>query len=161
MGKGVGQAADSMTPVVREATELDVDSVSQIEQASFSDPWPRSGFEPLLRAPRCLFVVADCGAGEPVAGYSIVRWVEDEAELLNIAVSDRARGKGIGGELLDYVVQALEERGIRHIFLEVRDSNAAARALYQSRGFRELSRRTGYYRRPTEDAIVLAWKRGV
>lgn len=149
-----------MTLVVREATERDIDAVSQIEQASFSDPWPRAGFEPLLRAPRCLFVVADSGEGEPVAGYSIARWVEDEAELLNIAVSNPQRGKGIGGELLDFAVQALEERGIRHIFLEVRDSNAAARALYQSRGFRELSRRTAYYRKPTEDAIVLAWRRG-
>lgn len=147
--------------MVREATDRDIDGVSQIEQASFSDPWPRGGFEPLLRAPRCLFVVADRGEGEPVAGYSIVRWIEDEAELLNIAVSCPERGKGIGGELLDYVVRALEERGIRHIFLEVRDSNAAARALYQSRGFRELARRTGYYRKPTEDAIVLAWRRGV
>jgi ribosomal-protein-alanine N-acetyltransferase len=149
-----------MSVVVREASDSDIDKISVIEQASFSDPWPRGGFEPLLRAPRCLFVVAEQGSGQPVAGYSVARWVEDEAELLNIAVADEERGKGIGGKLLDHVVSALQKKGIRHIFLEVRDSNVAARELYKSRGFRELSRRTGYYRRPTEDAIVLAWRRG-
>lgn len=146
---------------VREAVDADIGTVLKIEQASFSDPWPRGGFEPLLRAPRCLFVVAEEVPGEPVSAYCITRWVEDEAELLNIAVADEQRGKGIGGKLLDHVVQALEQKGVRHIFLEVRDSNAAARALYATRGFRELSRRTGYYRRPTEDAIVLAWRRGI
>ena len=148
-----------MNVVVREAADSDIEAVSTIEQASFSDPWPRGGFEPLLRAPRCLFVVAEEVPG-PVYGYSVARWVEDEAELLNLAVADANRGKGIGGLLLDHVVSSLQAKGVRHIFLEVRDSNVAARELYKSRGFRELSRRTGYYRRPTEDAIVLAWRRG-
>ncbi len=149
-----------MTFVVRPAVDADIDAVGLIEQTSFSDPWPRAGFEPLVRAPRCLFVVAEAASDEAVSGYSIARWVEDEAELLNIAVADERRGKGVGGKMLDHVVRELEERGIRHIFLEVRDSNVAARELYRSRGFRELSRRTGYYRWPTEDAIVLAWRRG-
>ncbi len=149
-----------MTFVVRPAVDADIDAVGFIEQSSFSDPWPRGGFEPLVRAPRCLFIVAEVAPGQGVSGYSVARWVEDEAELLNIAVADEQRGKGVGGKILDHVVRSLEERGIRHIFLEVRDSNIAARELYRSRGFRELSRRTGYYRRPTEDAIVLAWRRG-
>lgn len=149
-----------MTIVVRPAVDSDIDRVSIIEQASFSDPWPRGGFEPLVRAPRCLFIVAEEAPADAIAGYSIARWVEDEAELLNIAVADDQRGKGIGGRMLDHLVSALEERGIRHIFLEVRDSNTSARELYRSRDFRELSRRTGYYTRPMEDAIVLAWRRG-
>lgn len=148
-----------MTLLVREATDADIDPISTIENASFSDPWPKGGFEPLLRAPHCLFLVAEETPGT-LSGYSVARWVEDEAELLNIAVADKQRGRGIGGKLLDYLMESLEKKGIRHIFLEVRDSNTAARELYRSRGFRELSRRTGYYRRPTEDAIVLAWRRG-
>ncbi len=149
-----------MKIVVRPASDADIDAVGLIEQASFSDPWPRAGFEPLVRAPRCLFVVAQEAPADGIAGYSIARWIEDEAELLNIAVADEQRGKGIGGKMLDHVVSKLEEHGIRHIFLEVRDSNTSARELYRSRGFRELSRRIGYYRRPTEDAIVLAWRKG-
>jgi ribosomal-protein-alanine N-acetyltransferase len=149
-----------MTLVVREAIDADIDRIAASEKMSFSDPWPRGGFEPLVRAPRCLFLVAEA-PGEPLSGYSVARWVEDEGELLNIAVADEERGKGIGGKLLDELVLTLEQKGVRHIFLEVRDSNTAARELYRSRGFRELSRRTGYYRRPTEDAIVLAWRRGV
>lgn len=148
-----------MTLHVREATDADIETIAAIEQASFSDPWPRDGFEPLVRAPHCLFLVAEEKPGV-ISGYSVARWVGDEAELLNIAVEDEQRGRGIGGKLLDYLVDALEKKGVAHIFLEVRDSNAAARELYRSRGFRELSRRTGYYRRPIEDAIVLAWRRG-
>lgn len=149
-----------MTVIVRPAIDADIESVALIEQSSFSDPWPRPGFEPLVRAPRCMFIVAEEAPSDGVAGFSVARWVEDEAELLNIAVADEQRGKGIGGAMLDHVVRELEERGIRHIFLEVRDSNTAARELYRSRGFRELSRRIGYYQRPLEDAIVLAWRRG-
>lgn len=160
MGKGRGEAAERMTLVVREAIDADIDTVLRIEQDSFSDPWARGGFEPLLRAPHCLFVVAERAPGELVSAYCIARWVEDEAEVLNIAVADEERGQGIGGKLLDHVVAELEEKGVRHIFLDVRDSNTAARELYRSRGFRELSRRTAYYRQPTEDAIVLAWRRG-
>ncbi len=160
MGKSGRQTPSGVTVVVRPAVDADLDAVGQIEDSSFSDPWPRGGFEPLVRAPRCLFVVAEEQPGAAIVGYSIARWVEDEAELLNIAVAREHRGKGTGGKLLDEVIRSLEERGIRHIFLEVRDSNAAAREMYRSRGFRELSRRSRYYQRPVEDAIVLAWRRG-
>lgn len=148
-----------MTVRVRAAVESDIPRVTEIEESSFSDPWSSDAFAPLLRAPRGLFVVADEGRGTPVAGYSVARWVADEAELLNIAVCDECRGKGIGGRMLDFVVEALQKDGICHIFLEVRDSNRAARALYHSRGFRELARRTAYYKKPAEDAIILAWRR--
>lgn len=158
MGAGCGKTASGVTVTFRPAEDRDLDSIVAIERASFSDPWPRGGFEPLVRAPLCMFMVAEEANG--IAGYSVTRWVEDEAELLNIAVAEDQRGNGIGGKMLDEVMSALEERGIRHIFLEVRDSNVAARELYRSRGFRELSRRTGYYQRPKEDAIVLAWRRG-
>jgi len=57
--------------------------------------------------------------------------------------------------MLDAVLIELGHRGVRAAFLEVRESNTAARALYGSRGFREIGRRKNYYRRPVEDALVM------
>ena len=67
---------------------------------------------------------------------------------------DTRRG-GIGRALVQKVISALTERGARQIYLEVRESNAGARAMYGALGFQEVGRRRGYYRRPIEDAIVL------
>jgi ribosomal-protein-alanine N-acetyltransferase len=71
------------------------------------------------------------------------------------------RGQGVGGRLLDATIGELERRGATSTFLEVRESNAAARALYASRGFDSVGRRRNYYRRPVEDALVLRRDTGV
>jgi len=85
-----------------------------------------------------------------------VAWfVVDEAEIANLAVSDEARRAGIGARLLDFAVAAADHRQCRVVFLEVRESNVAARALYASRGFQVAGRRSKYYRKPVEDALVL------
>ena len=85
----------------------------------------------------------------------IVAAVLDEAEVLNLAVSPSCRGLGVGGMLLDAALSEAAAAGATSVFLEVRESNVAARALYASRGFTEISRRSRYYRKPVEDALVL------
>jgi len=67
----------------------------------------------------------------------------------------RMRRQGIGASLLDAALAEGRRRGAQNMYLEVRESNSAARRLYASRGFEELGRRRGYYKRPVEDAIVL------
>lgn len=79
----------------------------------------------------------------------------DEGEILNLAVSPAGRRHGLGRALVEQAVATLRERGVGQIYLEVRESNAPARALYAARGFKEVGRRKQYYRRPVEDAIVL------
>ena len=79
----------------------------------------------------------------------------DEGEILNLAVAPPGRRRGLGRALVRGVLDALTSRGARAIYLEVRESNAPARALYAAHGFREVGRRKQYYRRPVEDAIVL------
>jgi ribosomal-protein-alanine N-acetyltransferase len=79
----------------------------------------------------------------------------EEGEIADLAVAPAARRLGVGGLLLDRVVAEAMESGVRALYLEVRESNSAARALYHSRGFDTVGRRRRYYQRPAEDALVL------
>ncbi|MCH8683993.1 ribosomal protein S18-alanine N-acetyltransferase [Pedomonas mirosovicensis] len=80
------------------------------------------------------------------AGFALTRQVADEAELLLIAVLPGQRGAGIGGRLLDHAIAQSAAAGARHMYLEVREGNTVAYALYSSRGFEVVGRRPGYYR---------------
>ncbi|MEX2529106.1 MAG: ribosomal protein S18-alanine N-acetyltransferase [Gemmatimonadota bacterium] len=139
--------------VIRRMTTQDVDAVAALEAGSFSTPWDADTFTGLLeRAPVELWV-GELG-GEVVA-YSVLWCIGEEGELANLAVSPEHRGKGIGGRLLDEVLEVARERGVFSLYLEVRESNEGARALYRSRRFQEVGRRKSYYDRPREDARVL------
>jgi ribosomal-protein-alanine N-acetyltransferase len=157
VGEDAGASAASETreaPVsLRAAREADIDAVLDIELAAFGDPWSRSAFVDLIGDPRVAFLVADA-RGE-VRGYVVAWYVLDEGEIGNLAVRDSARRQGIGARLLDGAIAKVRASDVDSLYLEVRDSNAAARALYASRGFVEVGRRKEYYRRPKEDALVL------
>ncbi len=149
----------SVTPrgsgvVVRAASAADLDAIHAIEVASFADPWTRRSFASLLSEPAVYFRVAT-GTGGRVVGYVVAWCVVDEAEIANVAVAPAARGTGVGAALLDAALAHASGAGCLHAFLEVRESNAAARALYAARGFGAVGRRRAYYRHPVEDALVL------
>ena len=144
-----------MTALLRPAAEADLNQVLQIERASFADPWTEESFRRLLGGHPAIFQVIECPPDFRVAGYVIAFAVGEDAELLNVAVESKFRGKGLAGQMLDAVLMELGGRGVRTAFLEVRESNNAARALYGSRGFTEIGRRRNYYRRPVEDALVM------
>ena len=112
---------------IRLARESDVLSIGLIERDSFADPWGPSEFVSALNAPHTIFLVAQDADGV-VEGYAIAMAVADEAEILNLAVHPRFRGKGIGGSLLDAALAAVKSRGAAQIYLEVRESNDAARS---------------------------------
>lgn len=94
-----------------------------------------------------------------VSGLIVFRIIADEAEILNLAVESRRRRRGIASRLIQDAFAVCKAAGVKTIFLEVRDSNEAARNLYARIGFAENSRRPKYYRQPVEDALVL--KRGI
>lgn len=139
---------------IRPATEGDVDRVTAIERAAFADPWSRPSFVHLLGDRRAFFAVARAPDGA-VAGYVVAWFVADEGEIGNLAVDAAQRRRGIASALLAATVAAAREREVAALYLEVRDSNAAARALYAGAGFEAVGRRRDYYRHPREDAIVL------
>ena len=149
---GVPRAGGDVVQI-RTASSSDIDAIVHIERSSFGDPWSPASFRSLLDNPHVYFAVAT--DDEAVAGYVVAWFVVDEAEVANLAVAPPSRGRRIGATLLDAALDAARGRGVASVFLEVRDSNAGARALYASRGFAQIGRRRGYYRKPVEDAVVM------
>lgn len=142
---------------LRAALPRDVPAVALIEAACFSDPWPESAFRSLLRSPAVRFMVAV--QAQQLCGYSVVIVAADEAELANIAVAPTARRQGVGQALLQAAIAAASAEQVASMYLEVRESNVGARALYASHGFELMGRRRAYYRGPDEDALVLVRRR--
>ncbi|HXO84069.1 MAG TPA: ribosomal protein S18-alanine N-acetyltransferase [Gemmatimonadales bacterium] len=136
---------------IRAAELTDVPAVHAIEQRVFADPWSTQDFRDCVSF--ALFLVAE--EQDTIAGYVVALEAADEGEILNLAVGEGGRRRGLGRALVQAIVEALSERGVRQVYLEVRESNAAARALYATFGFKDVGRRKAYYRRPVEDAIVL------
>jgi len=130
-----------------------IESVAFLERECYSTPWSPNSFLAMLNFENSVNLVALKG-GE-VIGYAISGFVMDEADLMNIAVSKRFRRMGIGEKLLDRMIEMLSEKGIKNLFLEVRQSNVAAQNLYIKKGFCPISTRKNYYSNPTEDAIVM------
>jgi ribosomal-protein-alanine N-acetyltransferase len=148
---------------VTAATLADIPAVSRIERSAFSDPWSDNSFRSLPGDPRAFFA---CARGQPaqsgipsgettVVGYVVAVFVADQGEIVNLAVAAESRGQGVGTALLDAALREAESRHSSALFLEVRESNAAARRLYGARGFAEVGRRRGYYRHPDEDGLIL------
>lgn len=144
-----------LSVVLRPAATGDLAAVAAIERASFSDPWAQSAFASLLTSDAHFVVAVSTDRAETVVGYVVAWFAAGQGDVANIAVAPAARGRGVGAALLDGALAAARAAGARELFLEVRESNAGARALYASRGFAEVGRRRNYYRRPVEDALVL------
>jgi ribosomal-protein-alanine N-acetyltransferase len=140
---------------LRPASEGDIPEVVAMERACYSDPWPANSFSTLPTNDRVCFVVARNSATAALVGFAIAWHVETEGELANLAVAPEHRRKGIGQALLDAVTTDALGRGTSELYLEVRESNSAARQLYGAAGFEEVGRRKRYYRRPEEDALIL------
>ena len=90
-----------------------------------------------------------------LSGLIIFRIMAGEAEILNLAVESRRRRQGMASRLIEDMIVASKAAGVKRIFLEVRDSNEAARSFYARMGFTEVGRRRQYYRQPAEDGLVL------
>ncbi len=90
----------------------------------------------------------------PICGFLVARSVPPEWELENIVVAPESRGQGIGTGLIEELLARAQQVNSDAVFLEVRESNAAARALYEKLGFQQTGRRKSYYANPIEDAIV-------
>ena len=150
----VRQESNDRSVAIAPATPADIDAVTQLESVAFADPWTRQAFEAALKERHARFRVARSPEGS-VVGYLIAWFVLDEAEIANVAVVPTARRRGIARALLEAILVEARASQVARVFLEVRESNSAARGLYGSMGFMPIARRPRYYRKPVEDAIVL------
>src|SRR5437016_2254378 len=134
MGSGPWAAPDMVTNsikvLIEAVSKLQLDDIVALERASFSDPWSEASFAAMLNEPLAFFAAARDSASQGIAGYVVAWFVADEGEIANLAVREPTRRRGIGAALLDAALDEGRRRGAQAIYLEVRDSNAAARALY-------------------------------
>ncbi|HEX7336254.1 MAG TPA: ribosomal protein S18-alanine N-acetyltransferase [Gemmatimonadales bacterium] len=138
---------------IRSAIPADAGPLVAIERRCFSDPWSERSFREALDSPWSFGLVAH--AGPRIAGYLIGREVAGTGEVLNLAVAPDFRRRGVARALLRAGLALLRKRRVDEVFLEVRESNVSAQALYLSSGFRPVGQRAAYYRNPKEDALVL------
>ncbi len=132
----------------------DLDEVLAIENAVYTHPWTRGNFVDSLNAG---YHCSTCRIDAGLAGYFILIVAAGEAHLLNLSVAARWHRQGLGSALLREAMRVARLNGARHIFLEVRPSNAPGLALYDRFGFRQIATRRGYYpaHGGREDAFVL------
>lgn len=141
---------------IRELTEADVQAVSRIEAATFSMPWSADDFLEMVKADYAYYYVAE--ADGEIAGCCGIRNMAGEGEITNVVVAEAFRCKGIGKEMLEYMLERAKEAGIGDCTLEVRVSNLPAIRLYEKLGFKAEGIRPGFYEKPAEDALIM-WKR--
>lgn len=132
---------------LRPARASDLNAVLALDRACSPVFTRRDAYTPQLFEPHLLLVA---GGDAGLLGFASWTAVFDEATLVNIAVDPRCRRGGLGRCMLDRSRKLLAGRGIRRLLLDVRESNASARGLYEACGFTIDGRREGYY--PTSDA---------
>lgn len=133
--------------------ETHVAAVAALEKVCFSMPWSEASVASELTNPLALWIVAM--DGDTLCGYVGSQAVMGEADMMNIAVDPAWRRRGIARELVLELIRQLKKTGVHCLTLEVRASNAPAIALYESMGFTQVGYRPKYYRKPTEDALIL------
>ena len=143
-----------MNFIIRKMTEADVSAVAELDQISFSLPWPERSFRFEVTsnsASRCWVAEVD---GRVVG--MIVAWLfVDEVHIATIATHPDFRRQGVAQKLLTHTLRYTYDEGAVTSFLEVRESNLAAQAMYRKFGYESTGRRKRYYKDNDEDALLM------
>lgn len=132
----------------------DLPAIVAIEELCFPDPWPMEAF---ALTQSCLNYVAEQGGS--LVAYLMCIVAADECMIANFATHPHHQRQGIASRLLAQLLQEAPDMGVKSVYLDVRRSNDVARALYQKHGFDYLGVRKNYYSKPSEDAMVMVWRR--
>lgn len=141
---------------VRPMATSDVDAVLALEVTAYSFPWSRGNFIDSLAAGYLAWVRHD--DQQQLMAYCVAQPGYQETHLLNLTVAPPLQRRGHGRALLSALADWARQRGDAALWLEVRQSNAAGRALYAAAGFAEVGLRRGYYpdlHQRREDAVVM------
>ena len=143
-----------LMPVVVDMQENDLPDVAEIERRCFGDPWSESALADSLDDPCARMLVALYGGA--VCGYVCIMLTDDNGYIPRVCVRPAYRRRGVATCLMDAAEAAAKVFGCTAITLEVRESNSAAIALYESLGYRPLGKRPGFYTDPIEAAVVMS-----
>ncbi len=138
---------------VRSATPADAPRLSEIEKECFSLPWSEKSLCDFIENQNTEMLIAEDESG--IIGYAGAYLLIDEADIANVAVTSRARRRGVARRLVNELEKALRRHDIVSASLEVRQSNSNAIGLYSSEGYEQIAVRRGYYLSPREDAIIM------
>ena len=141
---------------LRRLDAADLDLVEAIERESYRTPWSRSMFDAELRKPSSLALGAFTD-DDALVGYAFVSRYVDAWHVMNVAVADAFRRRGIASALLGRLFEVTESDSRRGYTLEVRVSNTGAIRLYERLGFEPRGIRRGYYTDNREDALIM-WR---
>ncbi len=147
--------------LIRPATPDDVPSIRALEQQTETAAhWAEREYEALFAAdaPARLTLVAIAEEESArVIGFAIARCATDEWEIENVVVVREKRRQGVGIKIIRKMLLKAQAAGATSVLLEVRESNLAARRLYEKLGFSQQGRRSNYYKNPEEDALLLSF----
>jgi ribosomal-protein-alanine N-acetyltransferase len=144
------------TVTIRPATLADVPAILALQrQSPTSAQWSEAQYRDLIssKRPQRLMLAAESATGG-LLGLLVAHDIGVEWELENIVVAPHSRRGGIGQSLLTALIERAKQSNSETVFLEVRESNVAARTLYEKCGFRPTGRRKSYYSNPLEDSIL-------
>ena len=133
----------------------DISQVAEIERQIFSIPWSEKAFRDSMGSDNTIYIVAK--ENNNVAGYAGMYLSFEEGNITNVAVNPLSRRKGIGEKIVRDILNRAYEKGVRDVFLEVRETNSVAIALYEKIGFKEEGIRKNFYDKPRENALIM-WK---
>lgn len=131
----------------------DLDCIMEIEAASFTDAWTRSGFEESLAQVYARMYTAKID--KSIVGYCCLYQILDEGEIINVAIHPQWRGQGFGGRMLRFLLEEGQKAGVNRFILDVRESNIAAQKLYESAGFEKIALQKRFYDTPVEDGWLM------
>jgi ribosomal-protein-alanine N-acetyltransferase len=143
-----------MDPIIVSAEKRHLPEIETIERACFSVPWTMEMLQNQLDNGSHIFLAAEDCSGR-VVGYMGLQFVLDDGYISNVAVAPARRRCGIGRALIAAMEDRARKKCLSFLTLEVRQSNAAAIALYERAGFARVGHRRGYYEKPREDAILM------
>lgn len=140
---------------IESMTVDDIAQVAEIERQIFSIPWSEKAFRDSMESDNTIYIVAK--ENDNVAGYAGMYLSFEEGNITNVAVNPLRRRKGIGEKIVRDILNRAYEKGVRDVFLEVRETNSVAIALYEKIGFKEEGIRKNFYDKPRENALIM-WK---
>lgn len=143
-----------MSRIIREMIGEDLEQVEAIEKSVFSVPWSFNSIKEAMEMPDNIYIV--CEEDGCIAGYCGMWTVLGEGNIVSVAVGEKYRRRGIAKEMMEDLISRGLQKNVNVFFLEVRQSNEAAKHLYEISGFRNIGVRKNFYEKPCEDACVMS-----